>query len=237
MLARLRSVALTLLTRWLNTVLKKLVRFGFRLLYNEMAWTYDAVSWAVSLGRWRSWQRTALPHVIGTRVLELGHGPGHILVELASARYRVTGLDLSPYMGRLARRRVSTPLVRGRVQQLPFPPATFDSVLSIFPTEYITSPESLAAIRNVLAPDGRLIIVPEAHLTGTGPLYRFIDWLFVITGQREGSLAGDEAALGSEQSQWRLFRQHLEEAGFQPTVEPVRLQDSVVIVVISHKRC
>ena len=27
-----------------------LIRFGFRLLYNEMAFTYDTVSWVVSLG-------------------------------------------------------------------------------------------------------------------------------------------------------------------------------------------
>ncbi|MCB9446672.1 MAG: class I SAM-dependent methyltransferase, partial [Ardenticatenaceae bacterium] len=48
---------------------KKLIRFGFRLLYNELAWTYDAVSWLVSLGDWRSWQQAALPFVLGPDVL------------------------------------------------------------------------------------------------------------------------------------------------------------------------
>ncbi len=32
-----------------------LIKFGFRLLYQEMAWTYDWVSWLVSLGEWRRW--------------------------------------------------------------------------------------------------------------------------------------------------------------------------------------
>ncbi|MCZ7544410.1 MAG: hypothetical protein M5R40_13175 [Anaerolineae bacterium] len=36
-----------------------LVRFGFRLLYNELAFTYDLVSRVVSLGQWRAWQRAA----------------------------------------------------------------------------------------------------------------------------------------------------------------------------------
>ncbi|MBM4425321.1 MAG: hypothetical protein FJ030_18410, partial [Chloroflexi bacterium] len=33
-----------------------LLRLAFRLLYNEFAFTYDLVSWAVSVGQWRQWQ-------------------------------------------------------------------------------------------------------------------------------------------------------------------------------------
>ena len=62
-----------------------LVTFGFRLLYNEMAFTYDWVSWIVSLGQWRAWQRSALEHITappGTRVLELAHGTGNMQIDL-----------------------------------------------------------------------------------------------------------------------------------------------------------
>jgi SAM-dependent methyltransferase len=83
----------------------KLIRFGFRLLYNELAWTYDAVSWLVSLGHWRQWQRAALPFVMGQRVLEIGHGPGHMLAALRAQGVNVIGLDLSPFMGQMARQR------------------------------------------------------------------------------------------------------------------------------------
>ena len=86
----------------------RLVRFGFRLLYQEMAWTYDLVSWAVSLGEWRAWQRAALPFVSGRHVLEIAHGPGHLLLALSTAGFTVSGLDLSPQMGRQARRRLRT---------------------------------------------------------------------------------------------------------------------------------
>ena len=74
---------------------QQLVRFGFRLLYNEMAWTYDMVSWSVSLGEWRLWQQAALPFVSGETVLEIGHGPGHMLLALQNMGVAVTGLDLS----------------------------------------------------------------------------------------------------------------------------------------------
>jgi hypothetical protein len=41
----------------------RLVRFGFRLLYNEFAFSYDLVSKVVSLGAWRCWQQSALKHL------------------------------------------------------------------------------------------------------------------------------------------------------------------------------
>ena len=87
----------------------RLVRFGFRLLYNELAWTYDWVSWAVSLGRWRSWQRVALPLLDAPRdgsVLELAHGTGNLLLDMLEAGLLPTGYDLSPNMGRNAQRKL-----------------------------------------------------------------------------------------------------------------------------------
>src|SRR5690606_30869240 len=38
----------------------RLVRFGFHLLYNQFAWTYDAVAFLVSAGEWHAWQRAAI---------------------------------------------------------------------------------------------------------------------------------------------------------------------------------
>ena len=102
-----------------------LVRLGFRLLYYEMAWTYDLVSWLVSLGEWRRWQQAALPFVQGPTVLEIGHGPGHMLAALNNAQFEVFGVDLSPQMGRQARQRLRqngqpVNLARAKVQELPF---------------------------------------------------------------------------------------------------------------------
>jgi ubiquinone/menaquinone biosynthesis C-methylase UbiE len=173
------------------------LRLFFRLLYNEFAWAYDLVAWAVSLGQWKAWGRAALPRLRGERVLELAHGPGHLLATMAERGLAPVGLDLSPYMGRLARRRLSqdgglaAPLVRGRAQALPFRDGCFDSTVTTFPAEFILVPDTLREVARVLSPNGRWVVVAGAVLSGRDPLSRFIWWLYRITGQ--GDLMVDRA--------------------------------------------
>jgi ubiquinone/menaquinone biosynthesis C-methylase UbiE len=87
-----------------NILPRRLIKLGFHLLYHQFAFTYDAVAWLVSLGQWQAWGRTALKWVRGPRVLELGHGPGHLLIALARSGRQPIGIDLSPQMIRLAQR-------------------------------------------------------------------------------------------------------------------------------------
>lgn len=216
------------------------VRFGFRLLYYEMAWTYDLVSWLVSLGEWRRWQMAALRFVQGPTVLEIGHGPGHLLVALQKAGHTVMGVDLSPQMGRQSRRRLKNQrlpanLARAKVQNLPFETAVFHTVLATFPTDYIVDPETLAAVHRVLVENGRIIIVPEGHLTGKRLLHRFIDWLFRITGQREDAFFKFETQIQPQIDLWEPFRQRFEAAGFQLQIEQNEFPRSSVTIFIATK--
>lgn len=167
----------------------KLVRWGFHLLYNQFAWTYDAVSWLVSLGNWRRWQRAAIPYLQGERVLDLAFGTGNLLIDLVEAGFRPCGLDLSPYMLRITQRKLNrqgldVPLCRGRAQTLPFAGGVFDSVVSTFPAGFILHPATLREVARVLRPGGRAVVVAEARLEGRGLLSRFIELLYTITGQR-----------------------------------------------------
>ncbi|MCU0514211.1 MAG: methyltransferase domain-containing protein [Anaerolineae bacterium] len=170
----------------------RLVRLGFRLLYNEMAFTYDLVSVIVSLGAWRCWQRTALAHLpapaAGT-VLELAHGTGNLQLDLHAAGYSSIGYDLSAAMGRITRgkmtRRGLLPrLARGRAQQLPFADGAFAAVVSTFPTDFIVAPETLREVQRVLQPGGVLIVVMNGRLTGGGAARYVLEGLYRITGQR-----------------------------------------------------
>ncbi len=178
----------------------RLVHFGFRLLYHELAWTYDAVAWLVSFGKWRAWGRTALPYLVGERVLELGHGPGHLIPSLRQHGFDPVGLDLSPQMGRRARRRLRQtgpsppPRLQARAQQLPLAGATFDSVVATFPTPFIIQPATLVEVARVLRPGGRLVVVAGARLTGRDPLSRLLEGLYRITGQR--NIPAGDAWLG-----------------------------------------
>mgnify|MGYP002713092744 CR=1 FL=1 len=216
-----------------------LIRFGFRLLYYEMAWTYDVVSWVVSLGEWSAWQRAALPYLGGRRVLEIGHGPGHMLIDLQEAGYTVVGVDLSPTMGRMARKNlrkkgVPSKLVRSKVQDLPFAAGSFETILSTFPTDYIVDPATVAALWRVLEENGRIVIIPEGHLIGYGVVHKLIDLLFRLTGQGGGASLRDDAFWQNPEL-WDVFRQPFEEAGFTFRNEYQRLAKSGVTILIAEK--
>ena len=197
-----------------------------RQLYNELAWTYDIVSWLISLGLWKTWVYTTLPHLRGEAVLELAHGPGHLLQALVERGLHPIGLDLSPYMGHLARRRLSrrgytVPLVRAYAQVLPFRNACFTAVVATFPTEFILDPATLREVARVLRSEGRLVIVPWALPRGSDPLSRFLGWLYRATGQT-----------GPPYPRWEAG---LKEAGFAPRVIRERIRDSEVMLIVAEK--
>lgn len=54
--------------------------------------------------------------ITGGPVLELGAGTGRVAIPLANAGFAVTGLDLSPHMLRIAKRKVAALPPRGRIR-------------------------------------------------------------------------------------------------------------------------
>jgi ubiquinone/menaquinone biosynthesis C-methylase UbiE len=203
------------------------LRWFFALLYNPLAWTYDLVSWTVSIGQWRRWQQTALAYLRPGPVLEIAHGTGNLLLDLHRAGHAPAGLDLSPMMGKIALRKlraqgVALPLIRARVQALPFASASFPTLVSTFPTEFIVDPQAITEFHRVLAPGGVLVIVPAAQITGPALPDRLAEWLFRVTGQ---STAPGLVPLTDPYVP----------AGFSTRVEKVRLPRSVVTVVVAEK--
>jgi ubiquinone/menaquinone biosynthesis C-methylase UbiE len=203
-----------------------LIKFGFRLLYHELAFTYDTVAWLVSLGHWRAWGRTALPRVSGSRVLEIGHGPGHLLIALARSGRQPIGIDLSTQMGRLAqenlrRAGVRVPQVRCCAQALPFRSGEFDSVVATFPSEYIGDAATLREVQRVTNERGRLIVVFGAQLIGREPSKVLIEWLYRITGQREVKFDDEES----------IF----DRVGMPARIETETIGSSTVTLVVAEK--
>ena len=171
-----------------KNILSRLMRVFFYLLYNQMAWSYDHVAALVSWGRWGDWIMTVLPFLTGPRILELGHGPGHLQVALNQRDIQVIGVDASRQMSQQARKRLLktdfTPLLTcSKAQKLPFIKHHFDQIVATFPTEYIYSHDTLREIYRILKPDGTLIVLPVAWITGKRAIDRFTSSLFQITGQ------------------------------------------------------
>jgi ubiquinone/menaquinone biosynthesis C-methylase UbiE len=73
--------------------MKTLLHFFFRLLYHQFAFTYDLVAAAVSFNRWKNWVVSVSPFIEGDRVLEMGHGPGHLQRILRSQGLLAVGID------------------------------------------------------------------------------------------------------------------------------------------------
>jgi ubiquinone/menaquinone biosynthesis C-methylase UbiE len=202
-----------------------LVRTFFRLLYGPFAWTYDAVAWLVSLGQWKAWGRVALRYLEGPRVLELAHGPGHLVATMVRRGLEPVGLDLSPQMGHLTRRRLQRAglparLVRARAQAIPFSDGAFSGVAAAFPTEFILDPRTAHEVVRVLTPRGSVAVVAGAWLTGHDPFSTFLEWLYRVTGQRGPLPRGDETAWG--------------QAGLTIRTEWVPLGRTQVLVVVGR---
>jgi ubiquinone/menaquinone biosynthesis C-methylase UbiE len=207
-----------------------LVRFGFRLLYNELAFTYDVVSWVVSLGQWRCWQRTALKHIAppgSGNVLDLAHGTGNLHIDLKDAGYRTVGFDLSRHMGhittlKLEQRDQKARLVRGYGQSLPFDDNSFASIVCTFPTPFIFEQETIVECYRVLKPGGKLAIVLSGMLTG-GLGANLIEYIYRITGQHSDDPINESVLSG--------FRHE----GFDASLVYETCPNSQVLLIVAQK--
>jgi ubiquinone/menaquinone biosynthesis C-methylase UbiE len=115
------------------------------------------------------------------RVLEVAIGTGLNLPHYP-ADVTITGIELSPAMLAIARRR-ATDLGReadlrvGDAQTLPFPDASFDTVVCALSLCTIPDPAAaIAEMKRVLVPGGRLLLLD--HIRSTWPPVYGAQWLF-----------------------------------------------------------
>ena len=97
----------------------------------------------------------------GSRVLDLGSGPGNVAEIFAQAGAAVTGVDFSPQMVKMAQSRHPRIMFRqANVEQLPFDDGGFDAVVSNFVVHHLARPEVVfREVSRVLKPGGRFAFV------------------------------------------------------------------------------
>jgi len=125
----------------------------------------------------------------GSRVLDLGGGPGTYTVELARQGYRVVLADLSPTLLEQARAVVAAANVIDHVESIDevnaldlgrYPDGHFDAVLCAGPLYHLVDPEersrAVAEVCRILRPGGRAFFVYLPRLVGlTGLVDRAVD--------------------------------------------------------------
>jgi ubiquinone/menaquinone biosynthesis C-methylase UbiE len=213
----------------MNRILRPLMKLFFHLLYQPFAWSYDLVAASVSAGRWKKWVLHTVPFLNGERILELGHGPGHLQVGLAVGNRMVFGVDRSGQMGRIAYQRIASSngiprLARASANALPFPGNHFNTVAATFPTEYISQWAAMQEIYRVLEPGGRLVVLLSAWITGGSLLDRALAKLFRVTGQTKPAISSGEGSL-----------QRLKEVGFHAHLSWVEFETSRLLLLIAEK--
>lgn len=113
----------------------------------------------------------------GKRVLDLGCGSGDLTVLLAMAGARTTGVDLSPGMVDVARRRVErfAPGAEARfaaapAEDLPLEDGSVDVILGRFILHHLDIPRAARECARVLAPGGKAMFVENS---GRNPVLMF----------------------------------------------------------------
>lgn len=172
----------------IRSSLSLLLKTFFDHLYNQFAFLYDFVASIVSFGRWKEWISAVKESIGDGRVLEVGYGPGYLLADMMSEGKNVYGIDLSPSMARLARKKIletNQPLRISIANSIytPFPNHTFEQIVSTFPAEYFFSHLALAEFHRIIKPGGSIVLLPLVIITGPRLRHKFLAWIYQVTGQ------------------------------------------------------
>jgi len=206
-----------------------------RRFYDKISRFYDLLAES-SEGPMRALGLERLAVQPGEKVLEIGYGTGHCLLDLAKAvgpTGKVFGIDISEGMQRVAMEKLAAAGLSDRVApgvgdgtRLPYPDESLDCVFTSFTLELFDTPDIpkvLADCRRVLRPGGRMGVVGVSKESEHGAIIHLYEW----THQHFPNLVDCRPI---------FVRQSLEAAGFRiRVVEKKTMWVPVEIVVAGRE--
>jgi ubiquinone/menaquinone biosynthesis C-methylase UbiE len=130
--------------------------------YTQYAGIYDLAVKALPF--WKTWIKQALPHIRGSRVLEVSFGTSYLLTHY-TGNFDTYGLDYNHRMACTANQNLKGKglhayLQVGDVEALPYPHEIFDSLVNTMAfTGYPDGNKAMSELWRVLKPSGRLILI------------------------------------------------------------------------------
>lgn len=147
--------------------------------YDRGAARYDLLTWPMEKMAMDRFRARLIAQVNGPRVLEVGVGTGRNL-PLYRSDLKIEAIDFSPRMLERARTRplpANVTLHLMDIQELRFPPGSFDTVVATCVFCSVPDPmRGLCEIRRVLRPDGRALFLEHVR-PGSRWLANLFDWL------------------------------------------------------------
>lgn len=167
-------------------------------MFETIGGRYDLQNHLLSLWRDTQWRRILIEAIQAkpdSVICDMAIGTGDVSIPTAR-RYpgtRLFGIDYSPHMLRVAKRKIAAArlsdrieLVQSDIRATPFGPRSADVITSAFTLRNLPDRETvLTEFRRILKPDGRLFIL-ELALPDSGParlVYQpFFDHLMPLLG-------------------------------------------------------
>jgi demethylmenaquinone methyltransferase/2-methoxy-6-polyprenyl-1,4-benzoquinol methylase len=133
-------------------------------LFAPLGPRYDRLGALLSFGQDPRWRRAMVSRIPrdGGSVLDVATGTGLVAEQLLAQGHRVTGLDQSPDMLAVARRRFGdrVELVEASATAIPFADASFDHLTFTYLLRYVDDPTAtLAELARVVRPGGTLAML------------------------------------------------------------------------------
>ena len=142
----------------------KLFDFFYK-AYHAWPLIYSNLTQLLSFGQWEQWQSKVFEDISGHKILEIGVGPGKLLLKLVQKGYDITGIELRRGMAFEARRRLKragylSQILQQNIEKLPFDNEIFDCIVLTFVLAEITHLEkAILEMKRVLKKNGKVIII------------------------------------------------------------------------------